>query len=488
MKFIKELFSQPPQKSLAKPKSSDPFSLENSLLYFSPNDAWTLRDACEGVHVFGGIGSGKTSGSGASIARSFLRSGFGGLVMCAKPEERKLWEKYAAETGRSEYLVIVSSDAPYRFNFLDYELKRKSKGGGMTENLVTLLTTVTEIVEGSQGMNNGDKFWERAMRELLRNAIDLLSLSQGTMTLEDICTLVAEAPQSPAQVGDTEWQNSSFCAKCIRNADAKTKTPREKHDFDMAVRYWLRNYANLAPRTRTSVVATFTSIADILLHGIAWELFCNDTNIIPEITYKNGIIIILDLSIQEYNELGRIVQGIFKYMFQQAILRRNAEEHPRPVFLWADEAQNFISNFDYQYQSVARSARACTVYMTQNISNYYAVLGSQAQSEANALLGNFQTKIFHANTDQPTNQYASDTIAQEWTTTYSFNTSMTDSQESRSSGGSQSVQYKVLPAEFTTLRKGGPLNDLLVEAIVFQGGRVWEASKDTYLRTLFKQQ
>ena len=90
-------------------------------------DTWTIRDACEGVQIFGAIGSGKTSGSGAAIAKAFLNSGFGGLVLCAKPEERQLWQQYARETGREAHLFIFSPDHAWRFNFLDYELRREGR-------------------------------------------------------------------------------------------------------------------------------------------------------------------------------------------------------------------------------------------------------------------------------------------------------------------------------------------------------------------------
>ena len=57
-------------------------------------DMWRIKDACEGTIIFGGTGSGKTSGSGRAIATSFLSAGFGGLVLCAKPES----PRYGAAT------------------------------------------------------------------------------------------------------------------------------------------------------------------------------------------------------------------------------------------------------------------------------------------------------------------------------------------------------------------------------------------------------
>ncbi len=486
--MFRKLFRReaPPSSHLP---TAPPDFLDTPLLMLSPYDVWTIRDACEGTQIFGAIGSGKTSGSGAAIAKAYLRQGFGGLVLCAKPEERKLWQQYAAETGRTQSLVLFAPDSPWRFNFLDYELRRQGTGGGHTENLVRLFSSVTEIVEGKQSQGSGgDPFWERAGQELIRNAIDLISLSGETLTLTHLLDFITSAPQDSAQVGDEGWQQNSFCARCLAKAQAKRKNSREQHDFEMAARYWLQSYATLADRTRSGVVAHVTGVADILLHGIAWELLATETNIVPEVTFKNGAIIVVDLSIQEYDKLGRIVQGIWKLMFQRAILRRDVSVDPLPVFLWADEAQNFISSFDYQFQAVARSARACTVYLSQNISNYYSVLGSQGRDEANALLGNFQTKVFHANGDHATNQYAADLIAQAWTTTASVNSNTQNKGDSsHGSGLSESVQYKVLPSEFTTLRKGGPANNLEVDGVLFEGGRIWQATGDTYLPTIFKQ-
>ncbi|MBN8633933.1 MAG: TraM recognition domain-containing protein [Anaerolineae bacterium] len=170
-------------------------------------------------------------------------------------------------------------------------------------------------------------------------------------------------------------------------------------------------------------------------------------------------------------------------MFQRAVLARSVTTDTRPVYLWIDEAQNYIASSDYEYQSVARSARAASVYLTQNISMYYAVLGAGGRDAANALMGNFGTKVLHSNGDVPTNQWAADTIGQAWTTTYNYNASRNEQGHSMSGGGSDSVQYKILPSAFTTLSKRNP-----VEGIVFQGGRIWKDTGETYLKVQFRQE
>jgi hypothetical protein len=116
-----------------------------------PENRWCLNDAFQGVQIFGGTGSGKSSGSGQALARAFLKGNFGGLVLTAKTDEVYAWKKYAKATGRFEDLVIIDESAKWRFNFLQYEFERPGAGAGHTENLVNLFTSVLEASERRHG-------------------------------------------------------------------------------------------------------------------------------------------------------------------------------------------------------------------------------------------------------------------------------------------------------------------------------------------------
>ncbi len=57
---------------------------DQRLLSWSNIAAFSLDRACAGTFITGAPGSGKTTGSARTIAESYLRAGFGGLVMTVK--------------------------------------------------------------------------------------------------------------------------------------------------------------------------------------------------------------------------------------------------------------------------------------------------------------------------------------------------------------------------------------------------------------------
>lgn len=118
--------------------------LDKSLVEFSDQNGrlnWTIRDAVEGIQIFGGIGSGKTSGSGRLLALKFLANGFGGVVLTVKPDEVDMWREYCRTSNRSHDMIIVEPGGRHHFNFLEYESSGKSAGRS-TENIVQVLKTV----------------------------------------------------------------------------------------------------------------------------------------------------------------------------------------------------------------------------------------------------------------------------------------------------------------------------------------------------------
>lgn len=513
-----------PTRPVAADTASFLARLEAPLVKLSKTDDWTLGDAVAGTHIFGGNGSGKTTGSGQTIAKAFLRAGFGGLVLCAKPDERETWQRYARECGRAAHLITITADGPWRFNFIQYELGRPGDPANRVENLLSTLMNILEQT-GRERASGEDSFWQQAAELLLRNALMVLAAARPEFSLLDLQRLIDTAPTSESQAAGSDWQQSA-CASDLTAARASYEAAGRASDFAVLDNYWRVQFPRLADRTRSSVTFTLSTILQDLQIGTLRELFSTGSNVFPEDTHE-GAIIVLDLP-AVLNRTHAVAQTLFKVVWQQAALRRMAsvDRHTRPIFLWADEAHFFVSPYDTSFQSLARAAKAATVYMTQNLSAYHHRLPARnAEAITAALLGYFQTQIFHAQADPKTIQHAQSLIGkreitrindtrswtdgqnrgysqggsssrsssfgrdQQWNTTSGSGWSWQDSygySQSETRGYSTSTTMEdVLQAHHLTSLKTGSDNERgISEAVIFRTGRVW-ADGHTHLVTQF---
>jgi len=105
--------------------------------------------------------------------------------------------------------------------------------GSRTEQIVNLFMIITEIAERGEKSGGGrnDRFWNRALKQLIRNAVDICVAAEGTVSVAMMHKLINSAPRTPAEVHDREWQKGSYCYELIEKGDAKAKGAREQNDF-----------------------------------------------------------------------------------------------------------------------------------------------------------------------------------------------------------------------------------------------------------------
>jgi type IV secretory pathway TraG/TraD family ATPase VirD4 len=466
----------------------DPWNLDFPLFTWSPDDAFTLRNAVESVAIFGELGAAKTTGSAAWLLLKYLSIGMGGLVCCVKPGDRELVEAYARSTGRGDSVIVVSPSSKWRCNLIRYALKRPGITGSRIEQLVSLLMTIVEAAErGERGGGQGDKFWQRSLRQILRNGLEVCIAAKGEVTMGMLHEVISSAPRSHSEVHSETWQKDSLCYRLIEEAEARERSERERSDFELAARYFLREFPDMPNDTRGGILATYGVMADVLLRGHLADLFDRETNFIPDLTF-DGAVIILDLPIKVYGQAGVYVQSAFTYLWQIACEQRDVKTSPRPVFWFVDEAHELVCNYTSEFLATARSARVASVLISQNKPNYMAAMGGESgRHRVDAFLGNMGTKIFHANGDPETNKWASDMISEEVQTRANWH-GATEQGQGRGGAG-ESIGRKVMPSEFTTLKKGGPQNGFVTEAIIYQTGARFAANEgQPWVRTAFAQQ
>jgi hypothetical protein len=512
--------------------------LDSELLRLAPHDAFTLRDACQGVSILGSIGSGKTSGSGRALASAYLRAGMGGLILCAKPEEADLWRHYVQVNGRAQSLIEFT-DRQHGFNFVNYELARQGTSGlnSVVECLMHMLEAARNTTAGSN--KGGGAFWEDTVRQMLRHSLPVIHAATGGVRLTDIVQFVRSAPASRQEMQDPKWHESSFMFRIFCQA----RDIIDDRTGGQAFSYWRDEIASLDPKTRSNITISLTTALDRFNHGWLRRAFCEKTSLVPELTF-HGAIILLNMPALTLNEDGIIAQQVFKYLWQRAVLARNALPHEyreRPVFLWVDEAQYFINSYDAEFLSTCRGSRACSVFLSQSLPTYYARMGGEnTRDKTHHLLGNFATKIFHSNSCADTNEWAAKTLGRtiQRRASYSENegrsingglnqgasaqrgggygssSNSANGQASSSSTNSSSwgdgeswgesrgrsssygnvhgyaeqMDYLIEPGSFgRMLKTGGPANANRVSAVWYQAGRQFAASSGNAILTEFQQ-
>ena len=497
----------PIRKRIEADRRSFHAKLDTPMLRQSPTDTLTIRDLVSGVHITGGNGSGKTSASGAHLARAFLKAGFGGLVLCAKHDEQATWERYAHETGRSGHLIVVAEDAPWRFNFLQYELARNASLTNRIENVVSLLVNV--MAQSGQKGDSSSEYWYGQAERLLGSALGILAAAQPRFTFADLNRFIFQAPTDRAVIAGETWGDHPF-AKTLEAARAVYAAEGKQDDYEQLESYWLNNFLGMPEGTRGSIITTLDKMLNKLTTGTVRQLFNTDSNFFPEDSFE-GAVIVLALPAAE-NSAYAFAQVLFKMAWQQAALRRMKTIDPetsRPLFLFADEAHLMVSPFDTTFQSLIRAGKVSTVYMTQNLNAYYQRLPGNAKETAHALLAYFQNQWFHANNDPETNSYTVKLfgMAEREMVTRSEQTTRSD-QAGKAAGRrgdktepedstnisanvGDSVQTiiadAVRPEEITSLKTGSAANGYRVGAMIHRTGRVWRASQSTLLKVEFDQ-
>ena len=386
---------------------------DTTLLLLNGQDRLTLRQAYEGIHIFGAPGSGKTSGSGQTIARAFLRAGMGGLVLASKPTEIPRWrDDYAASNGRENSIFVF--DEKQGFNFIEYALARYGVHG--ITNVVGILMRVLDDARKARGKSGDDNspFWDESIEEILKHAIPVLYSAHGTVTIESILNFAVHAP-----VGADKWKEvaknieGNSTALALRKMSAEPLNALPPEQCKRMVSYWMTGeWQKMDERTRGNVLSSLTSRLGLFRHGILRDCFTTKTTWIPEMLF-HGCVTVAGIPVQTNETEGRLAQMVLKYMTQLAVESRNGldERHrERPIFIWVDEAHRFISVKDEQFLAECRESRTCCCFLSQGLPSYYAALGERETKRVDGLIGKFSTQIFHQNACHYTNEFASKII------------------------------------------------------------------------------
>ena len=361
--------------------------------------------------------------------------------------------------------------------------------GSRVETIVSLLMTIVEAAErGDRGNAQQDKFWQRSLRQILRNGVEVCIAARGEVTMKMLHDVITSAPRTHGEVHDKEWQAASACYRLIEEAERERQKRAGAKRFRAGRASISCGNSPTCRTTRAARSSPPTASWPTCCCAGTWRTCSTARRRSFPISLSTARLSCSTCRPRSTGQAGVYVQSAFTYLWQTACEQRDVKINPRPVFWFVDEAHELVCNYTPEFLATARSARVASVLISQNKPNYLAAMGGEAgRHRVDAFLGNTGTKIFHANGDPETNRWASDTISEEIQTRTNWHGTMEAGQGR--GGGSEAPGKKVLPSEFTALKKGGPQNGFMTDCIVYQTGASFEAnSGEPWLRTSFRQQ
>ncbi len=467
--------------------------MDTPLLKLNSKDAVSLRSFYEGIFVLGGIGSGKTSGAGRAIAGAMLRSGAGGLILVAKPEEIALWQSYAKQHGRTEDLVLFDEKAGC--NFIAYEFSRKGvEGANSVTDCIMRVLDAAEKAAGQGAGREGEQFWKNTSRQMLLYSISALYGATSKVTVEDIVRFVTTAPtKRPTTPEDFQHIAKSFAFRILKTFDEQPVRDVPADVKKAVNNYWALQYTALSEKTRSSIMIHVTSSLNRFATGMLRKCFCDETTIVPEMSFA-GKIIVMALPVLTMNEEAMIGQQLFQFLWMRAVESRNGlgtQFSQRPVFLYGDECQYFVTSYWDTFLSTCRGSRCAVIAMSQSLPTLYAQLGKDKSDFVDGLTGKFLTKLFFLNSCPRSNKWAMELIGKGLKTRKTVSQSISQGVDTNRGGsqaatnagwnksegtdmGTSEQEYEahLLEANYfaTELKTGGPKNNFEVSGVWFRAG------------------
>ena len=144
--------------------------------------------------------------------------------------------------------------------------------------------------------------------------------------------VIRSAPAEPAQPSSPAWRSQSGCWRRLEAARDRALGRSWEIDCREVAGYWLAHFPALGEKTRGSIVAMFSTLAEALMRGKMRELFCEGSSLAPEDVIA-GRIVVVDLPVKEWSAVGRMAAVLWKYCLQKAVERRtdNGDGQGRPA-------------------------------------------------------------------------------------------------------------------------------------------------------------
>ena len=344
----------------------------------------------QNILITGTIGSGKTSSAMYPFTRQLLEykyndanSKIGMLILDVKGNYFSQVYNYAQNIGRLDDLIEIKIKGKYFYNPLDKPFLKPSVIANQLKTILLLFSP-----------NNSESYWLDKAEAVLTEAIKLCRLyNNNYVTFTEIHNLVTKPDYYHEKIAHLR-------EKFTKNELSK----KQIYNLLSAINFFEKEFLSLDLRTLNILRSEITRITNCFVSDFEVErTFCPPKNKINFHGFKDvinlGKIVVLNMNINEFRNLSKIISAYLKIDFQTEVMRRLTKKNisNRVVAFISDEYSEYVTSTDANFFSQSREARCINIISTQSYNSILNTLNNKYSTEI--IVQNLVNKIWFRTDD-----------------------------------------------------------------------------------------
>ena len=305
-----------------------------------------------------------------------------------------------------------------------------------------------------------------------RYGVTILAVDPVNFTMANLGKLLRSAPEKPGTV----LEGSPYVFFHDHAVDRLASlTAARRLDGEEAFTHFEYSRASWAADTRTSVGATYSSVAEPFQLSPTRELLGAETNFTFD-ALNDGAVLIMDDSVQEYGVSALMTQACIRYGAFLWADSRPADQ-TQPVAIWTDEAHRLLLR-DQELTHLA-TCRSHNVMNFLIVQDYDQIIDAMGKDRAGSVTANAPLRIALAGDNPETVQQIIKTAGESLVAVpapgerKSFDPTDLSADQSTQAGVRFEYRPALTPTDLSSLRVGGKHG--FCDALVYLGGRPFKS-------------
>jgi len=359
----------------------------------------------QNILITGTIGTGKTSSAMYPFTKQLIEYAnlnknkkLGMLILDVKGNYYKKVLEFAQNCGRENDIIVIELNGKYKYNPLD---KPNLKPSILANRLKTILLLFSK--------NNSESYWLDKSAQILEECIKLCRLyNDNYVTFNELHKLIT--------------QNNYYLEKVTNLRQKFTNnllSENQIYDLLSSLNFFEKEFLALDSRTSSILKSEITRITNCFVSD--YDVLKTFNPAKEELNFygfdevlEKGKIVVLNMNINEYTNLSKIIAAYLKLDFQTDVmtrLARSSNNDFRSVCFISDEYAEYCTETDSNFFAQSREAKCINIVATQSYTSLLNTLHEQAT--VNVIIQNLINKLWFRSDDIFTIETAQKQIGKE---------------------------------------------------------------------------